>query len=35
MLTNKIVLMLVIVLAVLVFLGNMLWTSFFGGASLF
>jgi len=27
--------MLVIVLAVLVFLGNMLWTSFFGGASLF
>jgi len=27
--------LLVIVLAVLVFLGNMLWTSFFGGTSLF
>jgi hypothetical protein len=25
----------VIILAVLVFLGNMLWTSFFGGSSLF
>jgi hypothetical protein len=27
--------LLVLVLAVLVFLGNMLWTSFFGGNSLF
>src|SRR6266566_3640991 len=27
--------MLVVILAVLVYLGNMLWTSFFGGSSLF